>query len=181
MSRQVLFIQGGGNGGYEADAALASSLQEALGVGYDVKYPLINANENAPDFGWTKQLAEKIAASGDNLFIVAHSFGASLLLKYLSENSPENKIAGIFLIATPFCHGDEAWKAGFKLQEDFAEKLPKGIPVFFYHCRDDEEVPFSHLSVYKQKLPRANFREIPRGGHQMNNDLSLVAEDIKSL
>lgn len=89
MSRQVLFIQGGGNGGYEADAALASSLQEALGKGYDVKYPRINSNENAPDFGWTKQLAEKIAASGDNLFIVAHSFGASLLLKYLSENGPK--------------------------------------------------------------------------------------------
>jgi hypothetical protein len=41
MSRQVLFIQGGGNGGYEADAALASSLQEALGKGYDVKYHVL--------------------------------------------------------------------------------------------------------------------------------------------
>lgn len=29
--KQVLFIQGGGNGGYEADAALTASLQAELG------------------------------------------------------------------------------------------------------------------------------------------------------
>jgi len=31
MSKQVLFIQGGGDDGYEADKALVASLQTALG------------------------------------------------------------------------------------------------------------------------------------------------------
>ncbi len=37
--KQVLFVQGGGNGGYEVDAKLAASLQEALGTAYHVRYP----------------------------------------------------------------------------------------------------------------------------------------------
>jgi pimeloyl-ACP methyl ester carboxylesterase len=68
-----------------------------------------------------------------------------------------------------------------KLQENFIDKLPKDIPIFFYQCRDDEVVPFAHFSIYKQKLPWAVFREIAKGGHQLNNDLSIVAKDIKLL
>ncbi len=39
MKKQVLFIQGGGAGAYEADGKLAASLQEALGAEYEVRYP----------------------------------------------------------------------------------------------------------------------------------------------
>lgn len=104
-----------------------------------------------------------------------------MILKYLSENPVKKKIAGIFLISTPFWSGNEDWKQGLKLQENFAGKLPKNVPIFFYHCHDDEEVPFSQLAIYRQKLDQATFREIPSGGHQLNNDLKLVAQDIKSL
>jgi hypothetical protein len=51
--------------------------------------------------------------------------------------------------------------------------------LFFYHCRDDEEVPFGHLTIYKQQLPWASFREISVGGHQFNHDITIVANDIK--
>jgi predicted alpha/beta hydrolase family esterase len=104
-----------------------------------------------------------------------------MLLKYFSENEIEKKIAGIFLMATPFWSGDEDWKQGLKLHSDFAANLPEHVPLFLYHCRDDQEVPFEHLSYYAQKLPWAKAREIATGGHQFNNDLSLVAKDIKSL
>lgn len=62
-----------------------------------------------------------------------------------------------------------------------SDKLPKDVPVFLYHSRDDEEVPFSNLALYRQKLPEASFREVASGGHQFNNDLRIVARDIKSL
>ncbi len=39
MQKIVLFIRGGGQGAYEADALLAESLQEELGSTYDVRYP----------------------------------------------------------------------------------------------------------------------------------------------
>jgi uncharacterized protein len=104
-----------------------------------------------------------------------------MLLKYLTENKVKKKITGIFLISTPFWKGEEDWVQGLKLQESFAEKLPKNVPIFLYHCRDDEEVPFKNLILYKRKLPHAIVREIPSGGHQLNDDLTLIAKDIKSL
>jgi len=104
-----------------------------------------------------------------------------MLLKYLSENESIKKIVGLFLISTPFWSGEEEWVQPLKLREDFPNKLPKNIPVFLYHCRDDEEVPFEHLSLYAQRLPQATVREIESGGHQVNNDLSVVAKDIKGL
>ncbi|MFA6056848.1 MAG: alpha/beta hydrolase [Taibaiella sp.] len=181
MKKHVLFIQGGGGEeDYEADAKLVASLQEALGESYLVHYPVL-PDESGPDFGRKKQIDKELLSIKSEVILAAHSLGASMLLKYLSESQVQQKIAGIFLIATPFWSGEEDWKQGLKLQENFADLLPKDVPVFLYHCRDDEEAPFTHLGLYMQKLPHAITREIATGGHQLNNDLSLVAEDIRSL
>ena len=181
MRKQILFIQGGGDDGYEADVKLVASLQKALGKDYEISYPRMQTDDAAPDFGWLKQIGEEIGKLGDAVILVAHSLGASLLLKYLSENGISKKGAGIFLISTPFWSGKEEWVQGLKLQEDFAESIPKNSRIFFYHCRDDEEVPFDHLASYRHELPMATFREIESGGHQLGNNLDLVAKDIKNL
>lgn len=181
IRKQVLFIQGGGDGGYDADAKLVESLQTALGEGYQVIYPQMQTDDVAPDFGWPKQIGEEIGKLGDDAILVAHSLGASFLLKYLSENKISKKAGGIFLISTPFWSGKEEWVQGLKLQNDFAGNLPENSRIFFYHCRDDEEIPFDHLASYRHKLPGATFREIESGGHQLDNDLNLVAKDIKDL
>jgi len=67
------------------------------------------------------------------------------------------------------------------LPEGFASKLPGGAPIFLYHSRDDDIVPFAHLALYAEKLPQATIRVFDGGGHQFNNDLSQVASDIASL
>ena len=67
----------------------------------------------------------------------------------------------------------------YALREDFASKLPEGLPMFFNHGRDDEVVPFGHLALYKEKLPWATFRGFDGLGHQFASDLSRVARDIK--
>jgi uncharacterized protein len=181
MKKNILFIQGGGGDeDYAADAKLVASLRESLGEAYAVHYPRL-PDEPGPDFGRSKQIRKEISSIKGDVILVAHSLGASMLLKYLTENEVKKKITGIFLISTPLWSGDEDWKEGLKLQEDFAEKLPKGVPIFLYHSKDDEEVPFDHLSLYAQKLPQATIREIASGGHQLDNDLTLVAKDIKSL
>jgi hypothetical protein len=42
-------------------------------------------------------------------------------------------------------------------------------------------VPFEHLRLYEQEIPQATVRIFDQGGHQLNNDLSRVAEDIKRI
>jgi predicted alpha/beta hydrolase family esterase len=110
--------------------------------------------------------------------------GGSFLLKYVSEEKIVKTIAGIFLIATPYWGGDGWQYEGYErvaLPEDFASKLPRRTPIFFYHARDDESVPFAHLALYAKRLPQAFIHALDGGGHQLNNDLSEVVADIKSL
>ncbi len=181
MKTHVLFIQGGGGKeDYDADAKLVNSLRESLGKDYTVHYPLM-PDESSPDFGRKKQIAKEISLIKGEIFLVGHSLGASMLLNYLSENEVKKNIRGVFLISTPFWSGDEDWIQDLKLPKDFPGKLPINVPIFLYHCRDDEVVPFDHLLLYAQALPQASVREIARGGHQLNNDLSFVAKEIKSL
>ena len=183
MNKQVLFIQGGGNGGYDADAHLVASLRRELGAAYDVRYPKMLPDETGPDFGrrWLEQIGEEVSSINGEVILVGHSLGASMLLKFLSENKIKKNVGGIFLIAAPFWSGNEDWVQPLNLGEDFSERLPKDIPITFYQCRDDEVVPSDHLTIYRQHIPWAVFREIASGGHQLNNDLSIVAKDIKSL
>jgi hypothetical protein len=184
MKQQILFIQGGGAGAHQADARLVVSLRRALGTSYEVRFPKMPA-EGDPDYQrWKPRLTEELAALGNRSILVGHSLGGSFLLKYLVEEGIKQSVVGIFLIATPFWGGAGWHYEGFErvaLPADFAAKLPPAAPVFLYHGRDDEIVPFAHLALYAAKLPHATRRAIEGRGHQFGDDLSEVAADIMSL
>jgi predicted alpha/beta hydrolase family esterase len=181
MKKHVLFIHGGGGeGAYEEDGILVASLQNALGATYAVRYPKMPLEESAEYADWKAQIATELSALDDEVILVAHSVGGSILLKYLSEEQVDKPIAGLFLLATPYFGGDDNWNyAEMNLPQDFAAMLPTIPRIFLYHSRDDEVVPFAHLALYAAKLPQATIREFDRRGHQFGNDLAEVAEDIR--
>lgn len=184
MGIQVLFIQGAGGGAHAEDKKLAANLGQRLGPDYDIRYPAM-PNEDSPEVErWCVAIASALAAMTNPALIVGHSLGASILLKTLSEIDIARAIAGIFLIATPYWGGDGWRYEGFErlaLREGFASTLPPGAPIFLYHSRDDVVVPFAHLGLYVQHLPQATIRDLDGRGHQLNNDLSEVAGDVRSL
>jgi len=181
MRKRVLFIQGAGEGAYEEDGELVKSLQDVLGTEYNVLYPKMPEEEDSGYEAWKAQISRELATLDDGIILVGHSVGSSMLLKYLSEENVENSIAGIFLIAAPYW-GTGGWQVNeFSLDEGRASKLLKALPIFFYHSRDDNIVPFTHLALHAEKFPQAIVREFDGRGHQFNNDLSEVAADIKSL
>ena len=176
MKKLVLFVHGGGEGAYEEDRKMAASLRYELGDAYDVRSPRM-PDEDSPEYeAWKARVSNELTRMDGGAILVGHSLGASILLKYLSEEETTRPVAGTFLIAPPY------WGVGeYTLREDFASKLPAGIPVFIYHSRDDEWVPFAHLALYKEKLPRATVREFDGRGHQFGDNLSEVARDIETL
>ncbi|HJQ52925.1 MAG TPA: alpha/beta hydrolase [Gemmatimonadaceae bacterium] len=180
---ELIFFQGGGEGAYAADKELVDSLRHALGSSHRIRYPKM-PDEDDPDYAkWKPVIAKEIANLKSEAILIGHSLGASFLLKFLVEEQPTDSISGIFLIATPYW-GGAGWRyEGYErleLPDDFASRLPSGMPVFMYHSRNDETVPYDHLSLYAKKLPQARTRSLDRG-HQLNDDLSEVAADIESL
>ena len=181
MKNRVLFVHGGGQGAHEEDKKLATSLEDALGIGYEVRSPKM-PNEDSPEVeAWKVRISEELAAMDGEVVLVGHSLGAFVLLKYLSEEEPEKPVAGLFLVAAPYI-GTGGWEVEEgALREDFASGLPEGLSVFLYHGREDEVVAFEHLALYAEVLPRATIREFDGRGHQFDEDLSEVALDVQEL
>jgi predicted alpha/beta hydrolase family esterase len=180
MTKEILFIHGAG--GYAEDGKLAAALQAALGSEYTIRYPQM-PNEDAPEYPeWKATILAEIAEMNDEPILVGHSFGGSMILKTMAEEPEQTAAAaGLFLIAAPYW-GNQDWDvSAYELHENFAAQLPEGLPIFLYHSRDDEWVPFAHQSIYAAKLPQATVRQFDGRGHQFNNDLSEVAADVASL
>jgi predicted alpha/beta hydrolase family esterase len=176
----ILFIQGGGEGAYEVDHKLVVNLEQALKGISEIVYPKMSG-ENDPDYQrWKAAIDAALAKIDGPVILMGHSVGSFLLLKYVLETKIDKEIVGLFFIATPFV-GAEGWEfEDMAIKEELFSK-PFPAPMFFFHSTNDTTAPFSHLSLYEKKFPHATFRQIVGRGHQLNNDLSEVAADIKGL
>jgi uncharacterized protein len=114
--------------------------------------------------------------------LVGHSIGASVLIRFLATGALRHCVAGVFLIAAPFWHDHEVWRwKEAELPVDAASMLPSGVPLFLYHGRADEIAPFSHLELYARTFPHAIVRALDGRNHQLNDDVTEVADDIRRL
>ena len=181
MKKEVVFVQGGGEGAHAEDGRLVASLRNELGAGYDVRYPTM-PNESSPEYpAWRPRLADVVATSHDGVILVGHSIGATMLIRFLAEGGLKGRAGGIFLIAAAFV-GDGGWTDDeFELPRRLAARLPAGTPVFLYHGSDDQTVPFAHVDLFERALPHAVVRRLERRDHQLDDDLSDVAADIRTL
>lgn len=184
MTQHVLFIQGAGTGAYDEDKALANSLQTHLGQDFEVHYPRMENEDDAPYAQWRQLIEDELSSMPGPVVVVGHSVGASVLIKWLSEREDERPIAGTFLAACPYWGGDGWRYEGYEeleLKPGAAARIDSGLPIYLYHCRDDEVVPFDHLALWKHDFPQATARVFDEGGHQFNNDISGLAQDIALL
>jgi predicted alpha/beta hydrolase family esterase len=116
--------------------------------------------------------------------VVGHSIGAAVLIDYLADRADTNRSsmpAGVFLIAAPFI-GGRGWPSnGLRPTKEAAASLPDGAVIHLYRGGDDDTVPFSHLGMFAKALPAAKIHRLRGRDHQLNDDLSEVARDIKRL
>lgn len=179
-TRQVLFIQGGGAGAHdEWDGKLAGSLRRELGSGYVVRYPRM-PDEDDPNYArWSAAIRREMADLDDGAVVVGHSAGAAILVGALAGQPPKRGLGAIVLIAAPFV-GEGGWPSDeFELTSDLGARLPPGVRVLVFHGLRDETVPPSHAGLYALAIPQAQVRRLPGRDHQLDNDLSEVAEAIR--
>jgi hypothetical protein len=182
VTRQILFVQGGGEGAHdEWDDKLVDSLVRALGARYDLRYPRM-PNEADPSYAsWKAALVQEIAALDDGAILVGHSIGGTILINVLAEEELARKSAAVFLIAAAYV-GQDGWPSDdIAPVTDMGSRLPKGVPIYLYHGDADESVPFAHLGLYAKAIPQATVRPLKGRDHQLNDNMSEVARDIKRL
>jgi pimeloyl-ACP methyl ester carboxylesterase len=179
-ARQILFVQGGGAGAHdEWDGKLVESLRRELGGGYQVRYPRM-PDEGDPSYArWSGAIRREMADLDDSAVVAGHSVGAAILVNALAEQPPDSGLAAIVLIAAPFV-GPGGWPSKeFGLRSDLGARLPPGVDVHVFHGLQDQTAPPSHAGLYALAIPQAQVHRLPGRDHQLNNDLSEVAEAIR--
>jgi predicted alpha/beta hydrolase family esterase len=179
-TQQILFIQGGGAGAHDDwDDKLVESLRRELGSGYEFRYPQM-PDEGDPNYaGWNVAIQRELADLDDGAMVVGHSLGAAILINVLAEQPPEKKLGAIVLIAAPFV-GEGGWPGEeFELTSDLGARLPPGVPVQVFHGLQDKTAEPSHADLYALAIAQAQVHRLPGRDHQLNNDLSAVAETIR--
>jgi pimeloyl-ACP methyl ester carboxylesterase len=182
MTTQILFVQGGGEGTHDQwDNKLVDSLGSALGPDYQVRYPLM-PNEADPSYrAWKATLEREFVRLDLGAILIGHSIGGTIMINVLAERPPQCVLGAIILIAAPFV-GQDGWTSDdIESRPDFAARLPVDVPVFLYHGTKDETVPVDHIDLYAKAIPSAHVRRLNGRDHQLNNDLSEVANDIRQL
>jgi len=176
----VLYVQGGGKGAHDEDAALAASLQRALGGEYDVHFPRMPDESDPNVTSWKRKISAELSRLHGQVLLVGHSIGGSIVLKYLAEEEVKIPIAGLFLLAAPSWTEDQWNFEDLKLPRDIAQRLASIPRIYLYHSRDDAVVPFAHLALHAARLPHATVRAVDGRGHQFGSDLTDIAGDIRS-
>lgn len=183
MKKQILFAHsagsqdGPGMGSYD----LVQWLKEQLGTGYEITFPVIEDPEAPTHEKWEVMLEKELSKFNEEVILIGHSLGGSTLLKYLSENRSDVKIAGLFLVAAPYW-GTNGWDfAEFALKNEFLKFLPPIASVHLFHCTDDPFVPVEHLYFYKQDLTNAIVHELEGNSHVFADGLPELVDIIKNL
>jgi predicted alpha/beta hydrolase family esterase len=182
MPIPILFVQGAGKSVHdEWDNKLVDSLERELGTDFSIRYPRM-PHEHEPRYpDWKAAVVDELQTLEPGAILVGHSVGGTVLLHTLADERPTLKFGAIVLIAAPFI-GDGGWPSDdIHPRKDLAERLPAGVPIFLYHGTEDKSVPFAHVKLYAKAIPHAVVRTLANREHQLDNDLSEVARDIRSL
>jgi predicted alpha/beta hydrolase family esterase len=162
----LLFIHGAG--GHDDDQVIAHGLGRALGSPVDM--PRLPDEDMSLD-AWAARIRRSLTKSGIGDVVVAHSFGATVLLHVLAEGVPAPSKA--VLLAMPNW-GPDGWDV-----EEYAFAAPETLSsVSLHHCRDDDVVPFAHLALNAAELPSARVREYTFGGHQFAGLADAITADL---
>ena len=180
-AQSVLAVHAGGDPRHPLGSGrLFDWLADDLGSDYRVLAPIMPEPDEPHYRPWRDRIEQELGNVQGSVILFGHSFGGSVLVKYLAEGSLQLTVRGLFLASVPYW-GPNGWQyEEFDLPDDFAARLPPA-PIFLYHSRDDPEVPFAHVGLYAAKLPQATVRELDGDEHSFTSGLPQLVTDIRRL
>lgn len=181
IKKQVLFIHcGGSQRPQTGSSSLVKFLRVHLGSDYHIVFPEMPEPEQPAYDLWKQKLEQELLALEGEVLVVGHSLGASVVLKYFSEQRCPKAVNGLFLVAPPFWGADHWEVAEYEVTAESYRHLRSIERIFLYHSKNDEVVPFTHMGFYAGMLPHAVVRPLDTGGHLFGAGIYALVEDMKA-
>ncbi|MGH3266390.1 MAG: alpha/beta fold hydrolase [Trebonia sp.] len=152
------------------DAKLVDSLIEALGAGYEVRYPRMPAEDDPSYAQWGSAIRRELATLDDGAVVVGHSVGGTVLMHVLSGTPLQRRLGAIAVLAARFV-GTGGWPGDeFELPADLVKRLPQRVAVQAFYGLEAQTGPPSPADLYAQAIPQAHVHRLPGRDHQLNGD-----------
>lgn len=139
-------------------------------------------NEADPSYEiWKRAIFEEISDFAAGAILIGHSIGATIMINALADSHPKLRLAGVFLIASPFV-GRGGWPSDeIKPMDDIGTRLPAKTVFHLYHGDKDETAPFAHVDLYEKAMPAAIVHRLHGRNHQLKDDLTEVVANVRGL
>jgi pimeloyl-ACP methyl ester carboxylesterase len=109
-TQPILFIQGAGMmHDPEGSGRLAAYLARELSADHRVIAPEMPDADNPHYQRWRDRIEQELQAIDEEVILIGHSLGGSVLLKYLAEGSYRKPVPGLFLVSVPNW-GPDGWR-----------------------------------------------------------------------
>lgn len=121
---------------------------------------------------WVKPLIDSFNEIDDNepITLIGHSFGGTVIMKYLTENQVTQPIKQVILIGSPFFGCDEKYNdSDNKLREDAYQFID--VPVTHIQSKDDDRVDIRHQSCWKNAIPDIHLITKENGKHEFHKGI----------
>lgn len=154
---------------------------EDLWENFFVLNPEMPNKDFASYYEWKIMFEKTFFYLEDEIILLWHSMWATFLTKYLNENNFPVKIKKIILIAGAFkdIPWDVIWDFNFDKNLEQFKKLEEKI--IFFHSKDDNIVPYSHLEHFRKIFPDSEFHIFKNKGHFINETFKELIEVIKKI
>ncbi len=149
-------------------------------LNFEVVYPQMPSKSNARYTEWKIWFEKIIPFLREDVVLIGHSLGGIFLAKYLSENTFPVKISSTHLVAAPFEeNGLNELLGDFVFTTTLKKFAQQAGSIYLYFSKDDATVPFSHLSKYKEQLPKAHEVVFEDRGHFKQEKFPELVKNIQ--
>lgn len=142
--------------GYPEYCWYQSVKSELEKTGFEVQVPAMPDTDNPDLAKWLPKLKEVIGTPDENLYLIGHSIGCALIMRYLEFLATGEKVGGVVFVAG-FTDGIDAAKYP-EIQNFFTapidyQKIKSHCDKFIAIASDDDPyVPLKYADILKEKF-----------------------------
>jgi len=139
-------------------------------------------NKNYAEYGiWDTWFRKVIPFLVDDVVLIGHSLGGGFLMKWLSTNKLPVNVSQLHLVAPTNNHHSKEYDLGDFTNGEFPGRFLENnvSEIYFYHSKDDLEVPISESEKYAKELPDAQFHVFDGRGHFLEETFPELFRNIK--